>query len=102
GSGGLGGQLTAGPAGYDAPRHDMLRAELAKREPVALEAAALEERARRAERLVQEAEQAEHQLSAGERRVRELTEAVRAEGFSDAEYGQAKDRYDRAGGALRG
>src|SRR5947208_2611327 len=53
------------------------------------------------QRLVQEAEQAEHQLSIGERRVRELTEAVRAEGFSDAEYRQAKDRYDRAVGALR-
>src|SRR5207249_3253907 len=35
------------------------------------------------------------------RRVRELTDAVRAEGFSDAEYRQAKDRYDRAVGALR-
>ena len=94
-------QLTARPGGYDAARHDAVRAELAKLEPVALEAAALEERARRAERLVQEAEQAEQQLSTGERRVRELTEAVRAEGFSDAGYRQAKDRYDRAVGALR-
>src|SRR5882672_1340904 len=94
-------QLTARPSGYDAARHDAVRAELAKLEPVALEAAALEERARRAERLVQEAEQAEQQLSTGERRVRELTEAVRSEGFSDAEYRQAKDRYDRAVGALR-
>src|SRR5438445_811382 len=94
-------RLTARPAGYDPARHDAVRAELAKLEPVALEAAALEERARRAERLVQDAEHAEHQLSAGERRVRELTDAVRAEGFSDAEYRQAKDRYDRAVGALR-
>src|SRR5947208_2401549 len=38
---------------------------------------------------------------AGELRARELTDAVRAEGFSDAEYRQAKDRYDRAVGALR-
>jgi len=94
-------RLTARPAGYDAARHDAVRAELAKLEPIALEAAALEERARRAQRLVKEAEQAEHLLSTGERRVRELTEAVRAEGFSDAEYRQAKDRYDRAVGALR-
>src|SRR5437879_35374 len=94
-------RLTARPAGYDPARHDAVRAELAKLEPVALEAAALEERARRAERLVQDAEHAEHQLSAGERRVRELTDAVPAEGFSDAEYRQAKDRYDRAVGALR-
>ncbi len=94
-------RLTARPAGYDAARHDAVRAELAKREPIALEAAALEERARRAEALVKEAEQAEYQLSTGERRVRELTDAVRAEGFSDGEYVQAKDRYDRAVGALR-
>src|SRR6266513_2003411 len=94
-------RLTARPAGYDPARHDAVRAELAKLEPVALEAAALEERARRAERLVQDAEHAEQQLSAGERRVGELTDAVRAEGFSDAEYRQAKDRYDRAVGALR-
>src|SRR5439155_13778160 len=94
-------QLTARPAGYDAARHDAVRAELAKLEPIALEAAALEGRARRAESLVQEAERAEQQLSAGERGVRELTDAVRAEGFSDQGYRQAKDRYDRAVGALR-
>jgi exonuclease SbcC len=94
-------QLRARPTGYDAARHDALRAELAKLEPVALEAAALEERARRAETLVQEAEQAEQQLSTSERRVHDLTAAVQAEGFSEAEYRQAKDRYDRAVGALR-
>ncbi len=94
-------QLRARPTGYDTARHDALRAELAKLEPVALEAAALEERARRAEHLVKEAEQAEQQLSASERRVRELSEAVRDEGFSEAGYKQAKDRFDRAVGALR-
>jgi exonuclease SbcC len=94
-------RLAARPAGYDSSRHDAVRAELAKLEPIALEAAALEERARRAEALVPEAEQAEQRLSTGERRVRALTDAVRAEGFSDAGYRQAKDRYDRAVGALR-
>ena len=94
-------QLAARAAGYDAARHDAVRAELAKLEPIALEAAALEERARRAESLVRDAERAEQQLSVGERRVRELTDAVRAEGFSDQGYRQAKDRYDRAVGALR-
>ena len=94
-------QLAARPAGYDAARHDAVRAQLAKLEPIALEAAALEERARRAENLVREAERAEQQLSVGERRVRELTAAVRAEGFSDKGYRQAKDRYDRAVGSLR-
>ncbi|HVH08397.1 MAG TPA: SMC family ATPase [Gemmatimonadales bacterium] len=94
-------QLAKRPLGYDATRHDAVRAELAKLEPIALEAAALEERARRAENLVREAEEAEHRLSTGERRVRELSDAVRAEGFSDAGYRQAKDRYDRTVGALR-
>jgi exonuclease SbcC len=94
-------QLAARPAGYDARRHDAVRAELATLEPIALEAAALEERARRAEALVPEAEQAEQRLSTGEHRVRALTDAVRAEGFSEAGYRQAKDRYDRAVGALR-
>ena len=94
-------QLRARPTGYDTARHDALRAELAKLEPVALEAAALEERARRAESLVKDAEQAEQQLSLSERRVAALTDAVRAEGYSDAEYRQAKDRYDRTVGALR-
>jgi len=100
-AGDLARQLRARPTGYDTARHDALRAELAKLEPVALEAAALEERARRAEHLVKEAEQAEQQLSASERRVRELSEAVRDEGFSEAGYKQAKDRFDRAVGALR-
>ncbi|HKW42042.1 MAG TPA: SMC family ATPase, partial [Gemmatimonadales bacterium] len=94
-------RIAARPAGYDAARHDAVRAELAKREPIALEAATLEERARRAESLVKEAERAEQQLSAGERRVRELTDAVRAEGFSDREYLLAKDHYERALGSLR-
>jgi exonuclease SbcC len=94
-------QLAARPAGYNATRHDAVRAELTKLEPIALEAAGLEERARRAEALVPEAEQAEQRLSTGERRVRALTDAVRAEGFSDAAYRQAKDRYDRAVGSLR-
>src|SRR5207245_9372367 len=88
-------RLRARPGGYDPARHDALRAELAKLEPVALERAALEERARRAESLVREATRAEQQLSVSERRVAALTDAVRAEGYSDAGYRQANDRYDR-------
>src|SRR3989440_2002865 len=79
-------QLTARPAGYDAARHDAVRAELAKLEPIALEAAALEERARRAQRLVKEAERAEQQLSIGGRRGRGLAEGGRAAGVSEHRY----------------
>src|SRR5213596_1276719 len=95
------GRLRRRPRGDGPGRHGARRARLAKLEPVALEAAALEERARRAEGLVKDATRAEQQLSVSERRVRELTAAVRAEGFSEAEHKQAKDRYDRALGALR-
>src|SRR6266851_3289941 len=50
---------------------------------------------------LEERDRAGAQLEGARRRVRDLTEAVRAEGFSDVEYRQAKDRYDRAVGALR-
>jgi exonuclease SbcC len=93
--------LAERPTGYDAARHEQVRATLAELEPIALEAAALEERARRAEGLVREAERAEQQLTTLERRVRELTAAVRAEGFSETAYQRAKERYDRALGAVR-
>jgi len=94
-------QLAARPTGYDAERHDALRAELTKLEPVALEAAGLEARAERAEDLVREAEQAERALSERERRAQQLAAAVAAEGFSEELYRAAKERFDRATGALR-
>jgi exonuclease SbcC len=87
--------------GYDLARHDAVRAELLKLEPVALEAASLEERAARAGSLVTEAEAAEQTLTEAERRVRELADALAAEGFSEKEFRLAKDAYDRALGALR-
>jgi exonuclease SbcC len=88
-------------SGYDLARHDAVRAELLKLEPVALEAASLDERAQRAGGLVGEAEQAEVALSQAEQRVHQLADAVAAEGFSEQQFRQAKDRYDRALGALR-
>jgi exonuclease SbcC len=94
-------QLRTRRTGYDAARHDAVRAELVKLEPVALEAAAHEARAQRAEALVGEAERAEQNLTLAERRVRELADAVKAEGFSEQEFRRAKERYDRALGALR-
>src|SRR5256885_6449 len=92
-------RLTARPAGYDPARHDAVRAELAKLEPGALEAAALEERARRAERLVQDAEPAEHQPPAGERRGRGGPGARPAAGLSGARNPQGAGGPQRAGGA---
>ncbi len=94
-------QLESRRGGYDGARHDVVRGELLKLEPVALERAVLEERAQRAEALVGEAERAEQALSQAERRVRDLAAAVKAEGFSEEAYRLAKERNDRAVGALR-
>ena len=94
-------QLQTRRTGYDVTRHDAVRANLLKLEPLALEAASLEERAQRAGSLVSEAELAEQTLSEAERRVRELADALAADGFSEKAFRLAKDSYDRALGALR-
>jgi exonuclease SbcC len=94
-------RLAARPTGYDARRHDAVRAELARLEPLAREAAVLEARARLAETLVKEAERAEQQLSRREQQVKQLEAAIAAEGFSEQKFRAAKERFDRATGALR-
>jgi len=94
--------LAARPTGYDAERHDAVRAELARLEPLAREAAQLEVKAGRAEILVREAELAERELSRREERTAQLEAAVAAEGFSEAEFLKARERHDRASLALRG
>jgi exonuclease SbcC len=95
-------RLAARPTGYDAARHDTVRAELARLEPVAMEAALLAQRAERAPMLVREAELAEKELSRRESAAQQLERALAAEGFSEAEYAAAKARYDRASLELRG
>ena len=94
-------RLAARPTGYDAARHDAVRAELARLEPLAREAAVLDARARLAETLVKEAERAEQLMSRREQHVKELAAAIAAEGFSDEKFRAAKDRFDRAVGVLR-
>jgi len=82
-------------------RHDTVRAELTKLEPVALEAAKLAERAKRAEILVKEAELAEQALSVHERRARQLAAAVAAERFSETRSRGRATGTNRAARALR-
>jgi exonuclease SbcC len=94
--------LATRPTGYDVERHDAVRAELARLEPLAREAAQLEVKAGRAEILVREAELAERELSRREERAAELEAAVAAEGFSEAEFLKARERHDRASLDLRG
>ncbi|MFN2571401.1 MAG: AAA family ATPase [Gemmatimonadales bacterium] len=88
-------------AGYDAERHNAVRHELARLEPVAMHAAVLAARADRAEALVGEAEIAEKALSAREEQVKQLGDAVKAQGFSEPKFHAARERHDRAAHALR-
>ena len=94
-------RVAARDAGYNADRHNAVRAELARLEPFALQAAALSARAERAEALVGEAEIAEKALSAREEHVKQLADAVQAQGFSEPKFQAARERHDRAAHALR-
>jgi len=94
-------RVAARPSGYDAQRHDAVRAELTRLEPVATQAAVLAARAERAEVLVKEAELAERALSTREALARQLADAVKAEGFSEAKFKAARERHDRTTHALR-
>ena len=96
-------QLATRRTGYDAAHHDAVRASLLKLEPVALEAASLEERARARETLVSEAETAEQTLSEAEQRVRQLADALAAEGYSEKEFRARQGRVRSGDGrAARG
>jgi len=94
-------RVAARSGGYDAERHNTVRTELARLEPVAMQAAVLAARAERAEALVGEAELAEKRLSAREEHVKQLSDAVKAEGFSEPKFQAARERHDRATHALR-
>jgi len=94
-------RVAARDAGYNAERHNEVRSELTRLEPVALQAAALAARADRAEALVSEAEIAEKALSTREEHVRQLADAVKAQGFSEPKFQAARERHDRAAHSLR-
>jgi len=94
-------RVAARAGGYDADRHNDVRAELARLEPVALQAALLKARADRAEALVSEAEIAEKALSAREEHVKQLAAAVKDQGFSEPKFQAARERHDRAAHGLR-
>src|SRR5262249_42032545 len=82
--------------GYDRERHEAVRAKLAELKPVLLEATTLRDRAGGGEILVKEAELAEKVLSTREAGAKELTDAVKALGFSDVEFDGARQRHDKA------
>jgi exonuclease SbcC len=94
-------KIAARASGYDSARHDAVRAELTRLEPVEREATLLEARARLAETLVKEAVKAEQELSRREQRAKQLVEAIKADGFSQEKFLAAKGRFERASGVLR-
>ena len=89
-------RLATKPSRYDAARLDAVRAELTALEPLVQEAAALEARARLAQTLVKDAEKAEQLLSRRELQVKQLAQAIAADGFSEEKFRHAKQRYDRS------
>lgn len=94
-------KIAARASGYEPARHDTVRAELARLEPVEREATLLESRARLAEPLVKEAVGAEQELSRREQRAKQLADAIKADGFSEEKFLAAKARFERATGVLR-
>jgi exonuclease SbcC len=94
-------RIAARPTGYDATRHEAVRVELARLDPLEREAIALENRARMAQALVKEAVQAEHELSRREQRAKQLADAIKADGFSEEKFQAAKTRHERTRGALQ-
>ncbi len=94
-------KIAARASGYEPARHDTVRAELARLEPVEREATLLESRARLAETLVKDAVGAEQQLSQREQRAKQLADAIKADGFSEEKFLAAKGRFERATGVLR-
>ena len=98
---GLEAQLAGLTDTYDVERHDVVRKEMRKLERVLREATRLQVESEHAERLVRDAEVAEQLLSEREERVRHLTEALAAFGFSEAAYEQARKRQEQAERALR-
>ena len=94
-------QVAALPDTYDAARHDELRERIKQLEPAVARAAGLRVKAERAERLVHDAEAAEHALSAREARLADLVARIGQLGFSEERYRTAREEYEAAEAVLR-
>ena len=86
---------------YEVERHDAVRKEMQRLEPIMEQATQFRVKAEHAERLVHDAEKAERTLSEREERVRQLTDAIAASGFSEEAYHQAQHAYETAEARLR-
>jgi exonuclease SbcC len=89
------------PETYDADRHDEVRRRLRGLEPTVAQAAGLEGKARHAESLVEQAEQAERELSERETRVKALEASIADLGYDEERYATARADYQAAEAAAR-
>jgi exonuclease SbcC len=94
-------EIDALPDSYDTTRHDEVREQLRKLEPVVQQAAELRVKAEHAESLVTEAEAAERTASDREARVQALEKSMTDMEFSEDAYAEARKRYEAAEVAVR-
>ena len=94
-------ELRSLPDAYDGERHAAVRTEMQKLEPVLQTATQLQVKAEHAGRLVEEAERGERVLSEREERVRQLTNAMLALGYSDEAYQRARAHHEVAQSHVR-
>ena len=88
--------LIQGALEYDEARHQVVRAELERLEPLRMELERLTGLAERAARLAEEASATEVELTRREARVTELKERLRASGWSAESYAAARAALDGA------
>jgi exonuclease SbcC len=95
-------ELEAIPPGYDAARHEQVRAELERLSPLDARAARLSAQIEREPLLSRERQSALESLGRVVERLVELQSRREASEISEAEFTQLRERYDRAAEELRG
>jgi exonuclease SbcC len=88
--------LRDAPDGYDHERHQEVRRLLEQLEPIALEAERFRYAAEQAGALVLQAEAAERELTEREARARAIREQLRALGYSEEAFAQARQAVEAA------
>jgi exonuclease SbcC len=95
-------ELEAIPPGYDAARHEQVRAELERLSPLDARAARLSAQIEREPLLSRERQSVLESLGRVVERLVELQSRREASEISEAEFTQLRERYDRAAEELRG
>jgi exonuclease SbcC len=93
--------LAAIPVGYDAARHEMLRRELERLQPLDARAARLGAQVEREGQLKRERERVTHATDLTSRRIAELYRQREAVQFSEHSWDTLRSEYERAASELR-